>query len=115
MASIFFIGLLNLYSATHAHTVAHMANLYKMQLGWFCGCLVIAFVASFIGPKNLLKLSYPIYFLNVILLVLVLILGDEAMGGKRWLVLGPLRLQPSEPMKISLVLALSRWFSKVEG
>ena len=114
MSLIFTIGVLNLYSATHAHTVSHMSNLYKMQLGWYCACIVIAFVASFIGPKNLFKLSYPIYFLNVILLILVLILGDEAMGGKRWLVLGPLRLQPSEPMKISLVLALSRWFSKVD-
>jgi len=85
-----------------------------MQLGWFLGCSVIAFIISFIGPKNLFRLSYPVYVLNVILLILVLILGDEAMGGKRWLVLGPLRLQPSEPMKVSLVLALSRWFSKVD-
>ena len=114
MFAIFVIGVLNLYSATHAHTVQHMANLYKVQLGLFGGCLAIAFTVSFIGTKNFFRFSYVIYALNIFLLILVLILGDEQMGGRRWLVIGPLRLQPSEPMKISLVLALSRWFSRTD-
>lgn len=114
MFAISILGVLNLYSATHAHTVASMANLYKMQLGLFAGCFVAAFCVSFIGSKNFFRLSYLIYAINIILLILVLVLGDEQMGGRRWLILGPLRLQPSEPMKISLVLALARWFSRVD-
>ena len=49
---------------------------------------------------------------NIALLVLVLILGDVGMGARRWLVVGPIRLQPSELMKISVVLALARWFTR---
>ena len=51
------------------------------------------------------------YALIVFLLVLVLVLGSTGMGAQRWLIIGPLRLQPSEIMKVSLILVLGRWFS----
>ncbi len=39
-------------------------------------------------------------------------MGDTALGARRWLVIGPVRFQPSEMMKITLVLAMSRWFTR---
>jgi rod shape determining protein RodA len=47
------------------------------------------------------------------LLILVLVMGDVGMGAQRWLNFGPLRMQPSEFMKLGLVLALARYFSRV--
>ena len=113
MYAIFFIGILNLYSATHAHSSVHMQGLYKSQILLFLFANVVAFGVSLFPPKSLLRFSYWIYFGNVFLLVLVLLLGQKGMGAQRWLVLGGFRIQPSELMKISLALALARYYSKV--
>lgn len=107
---IFLIGILNLHSATHASIT--MNNLYKIQLGWFFLSVFIGLSVSFVGTKAIYRNSYFLYGVMLILLVSVLFFGATGMGAKRWLVLGPLRVQPSELMKIGLVLMLARWFSK---
>lgn len=112
MYAIFFIGILNLYSATHAHTSVHMQNLYKSQLQWFGVANLVVILVSLFPPKGLFRVSYWIYAFNVFLLILVLIMGQKGMGAQRWLVFGGFRLQPSELMKISLALALARYFSR---
>lgn len=110
MFAIFVIGILNLYSATHSHLNMH--SLYKSQLMWFALANVVAFAISLVSPKTIFRFSYWIYGINVFLLILVLILGKKGMGAQRWLVFGPVRLQPSETMKIALALALARFFSR---
>lgn len=110
MLFIFIIGILNLYSATHAHTSETMQGLYKSQILWFIVANIVAIAISFINPKTIFKLTYFAYGVNIILLVLVLILGQKGMGAQRWLVIGGFRLQPSELMKISLALALSKYY-----
>jgi len=52
-----------------------------------------------------------LYLAAVLLLVTVLAVAPEIAGARRWFSLGPLRLQPSEPAKIALVLVLARLFS----
>jgi rod shape determining protein RodA len=54
--------------------------------------------------------AYPIYGIGLVLLVAVDLVGDISLGAQRWLQLGPLRFQPSEVMKIGLVLALARYY-----
>jgi rod shape determining protein RodA len=54
-------------------------------------------------------IAYPAYAVSLLLLVAVELSGRVGLGAQRWLELGPLALQPSEPMKITLVLALSRY------
>ncbi|MCO4792433.1 MAG: rod shape-determining protein RodA [Bacteriovoracaceae bacterium] len=109
-STIFFIGILNLYSATQGSP--HMASLYKTQLAYFGISLAAGMAVSFFGPKNFYRYAYTFYFINVFLLVIVLVMGHKGMGAQRWLVLGPIRFQPSEIMKLSVVLGLARWWSK---
>ncbi len=54
--------------------------------------------------------AYPIYIIGLLLLVAVDLVGDVSLGAQRWLQLGPVRFQPSEVMKIGLVLALARYY-----
>lgn len=112
--AIFVIGILNLYSATHASLSTHMAGLYKIQLVWYFLSLAVGVVISFISSKNFFRYAYFFYALNVFLLILVLFLGHKGMGATRWILIGPIRFQPSEFMKISIILALGRWFTRTE-
>lgn len=60
-------------------------------------------------PLNLLEESAPLIFLiSVAVLVLVLVAAPEVAGSRRWFSLGPVRLQPSEPAKVALILMLAR-------
>jgi len=113
MAAIFLVGVLNLYSATHSQSHEGLDSLYKSQLVWFFISIGVAIVISFLNPKTFERFSYVGYIATLFLVFLVLLMGKVGMGAQRWLVLGPIRMQPSEFMKMGLVLALARFFTKV--
>lgn len=110
--AIFVIGVLNLYSATHALPSEDMNDLFKMQIIWFTIAIVVAVVVSFFKTDFFVRYAYTFYAINIFILILVLILGHTGMGAQRWIGYGPFKFQPSEFMKVTLVLALARWFSK---
>ena len=110
--AIFTIGILNLYSATHSQGIGPEEGLYKTQILWFIISWVIGISISFIQPKHFYRLAYPSYLISIIFLVMVLIVGHSALGGQRWIGFGPIKFQPSEIVKIAMVLVLSRWYAK---
>lgn len=55
-------------------------------------------------------IAYPAYAIALIMLILVPLMGVQALGARRWLSLGGLSVQPSELMKVGLVLALARYY-----
>ena len=57
------------------------------------------------------RAAYPIYIFAAVLLVLVDFKGVRGLGAQRWLELGPISLQPSEIMKIGLVMVLAHYFN----
>lgn len=71
----------------------------------------IFFFAAFTNIKLWIKSAYLIYAIAFILIVLVTFIGHTGMGAQRWLDLGVFHIQPSEFIKISLVLVLARYFS----
>lgn len=113
MTAIFLVGVLNLYSSTHSQTHEGLDTLYKSQTIWFCISITVAVLISFLNPKTFERFSYVAYIGTLFLIFLVLLMGKVGMGAQRWLVLGPIRMQPSEFMKMGLVLAMARYFTKV--
>jgi rod shape determining protein RodA len=109
---IFTVGILNLYSATNGSSANPHAGVYKTQLIYFIFSICVGLFVSFVDVKTIYRYSYILYFFNIFLLILVFILGDVGMGARRWIAFGPVRIQPSELMKISVVLALARWFTR---
>lgn len=67
-------------------------------------------VMGLIAIRYWMALSYPIYFVALIALALVPLIGEVNMGARRWIDLGPMQFQPSELMKIGIVLALARYY-----
>jgi len=70
----------------------------------------IMIALSLIDLRVWFALAYPIYGLGLLLLMAVLVVGHHALGATRWIQLGPVQIQPSEIMKIGLVLALARFY-----
>jgi rod shape determining protein RodA len=103
------IGIISVYSATYD---ARAAEIFHKQVLWVgVGVLALAIMAAV--PFRLLQLvSYPAYFLSILMLVIVLILGRTVSGSMSWFNLGPLRLQPSEFTKITTVLALATYLAR---
>ena len=79
------------------------------QLSKFLVGLVILVVAAAIDVRVWMGLAYPAYGVALLLLIAVDVAGHVGLGAQRWIMLGPIELQPSELMKVSLVLALARF------
>lgn len=107
MIFIVAIGILNLSSAAQATR----PDLYLSQLSKFGFAFVIMMLAGTIHSRYIRRLAPVAYVVAIILLMLVMVVGHAAKGGQRWLVLGAFRLQPSDPAKIALVLAIARYCS----
>jgi len=72
--------------------------------------VAIMIVVALVDVRIWMKLAYPFYVVALILLVLVELKGSIGMGAQRWINLGFVQLQPSEVMKVALILALARYF-----
>ena len=73
-------------------------------------CIGMMIVLATVDVRLWFMSAYPVYGVGLILLIAVEIVGDVSLGAQRWLDLGFVRLQPSEIMKIGLVLALARFY-----
>ena len=79
------------------------------QIGHFILGLIVLVAAAVIDIRVWMSLAYPAYGVALALLIVVDLFGHVGMGAQRWISLGPVDLQPSELMKIALVLALARY------
>src|SRR3990172_8821670 len=101
---LIFLGVLNLYSASYSFssgsTPVFLKQVYYMLMG-----LAAILVILQIDYKNLERYAYWIYGFSVLLLVAVLVVGKTGGGARRWIGIGGLTYQPSELMKLSLIIA----------
>lgn len=72
--------------------------------------LSLLFFCALVDIRIWLRAAYPLYGLALLLLVVVEVMGSVGMGAQRWIDLRVIQLQPSEVMKICLVMALARYF-----
>jgi len=98
-------GFAVLYSAAGG-SLAPWAE--RQIIRFMIGFLILIAVAC-VDLRVWMGLAYPAYVFSLLLLVAVEIAGRVGLGAQRWIELGPLQLQPSELMKIALVLAMSRY------
>jgi len=105
-------GLLAIYSATRSTDSKIFEGNFLKQVAWSVLGLVALALTLLFPVRFFEKIAYGLYGLSLILLVAILFVGHGASGASRWLVVGPLWLQPSEISKFALVLALARYLSR---
>ncbi|MBX3025877.1 rod shape-determining protein RodA [bacterium] len=106
------VGLLTILSATFHD--GHLVSAYVVRQATWAGLGLIGMVLAIsIDYRTLNRYAYPIYGLLLLALALVLVMGVSGGGARRWLGVGAVALQPSEFMKVGLVLLLAhilhRW------
>ncbi len=101
------IGTMTLYSAANGNwepwAVRHISR--------FGVALLVMFGLAMIDIRYYYQCAYAFYFVTLFLLFVVEITGHIGMGAQRWINLGLFKIQPSELMKIGMVLFLARYFS----
>ena len=106
LTAIAAVGVVALYSAAGGR-FEPWAGRHAMRYGVALG---LALIVALIHPKVWLALAWPIYILSMLLLVAVDVAGKIGMGAQRWLVIGPLQIQPSEIAKVAVILVLARYY-----
>lgn len=105
------MGLANLYSATYT-SPSYGTPIYLKQLYYFIlGFGIIAIIIS-LDYRVLITWNYGIYVTAIILLLLTLFFGKSIANTQRWINLGFMYVQPSEPAKLALVISLASYYAR---
>ena len=111
------IGLVNIYSSTYFDTMSFFSfeNPFGKQLIFTLISLIIFLFILVSDDRFFFRYSSIIYLLGIILLIAVLIFGNEVKGAKSWFSLMGFSLQPSEFMKPITALALAKYLSNIHS
>jgi len=110
VATVCLLGILNIYSATTPYKIIG-SPYYLKQIYWMIAGMTIALMACSVDYHILEDFSYWFYGVLVLLLLAVLLVGRRSMGATRWLNLGLFNVQPSELMKIVIIMTFARYFN----
>ncbi|SNB44696.1 rod shape-determining protein RodA [Geobacter sp. DSM 9736] len=104
------IGVINIASASASYKMVGTPYALK-QIYWILAGLTLVTAVCSIDYHLFEDVAYWFYGLLVLLLVGVLVIGKTSMGATRWLDLGFVTIQPSEPMKIVIIITFARFFT----
>jgi rod shape determining protein RodA len=104
------VGVLEIWSATHA---SHLAGMHTHQIEWIALGFVLMLLVSRMDYHTIMDQAPLLYLIAIIALIAVLALGHARFGAKRWLpILGGF-LQVSELVKLIIIIVLARFFADV--
>lgn len=114
MVILVILGMANLYSASAVRMEdgISVASYFQKQLLWvFIGFLCMV-VCIFFDYRRLSSMAEVLFVLSIGFLLLVFVMGSAGGGARRWLSLGPISFQPSEAVKISVMIMVAKVLSK---
>jgi len=102
-------GLVQLYSAVHAGGM--QSSFYYKQIIWLSTGFTLMLFAFVFNYKHLDKWAMLIYVGCLLMLICVHVFGKHVGGSTRWLAVGPFTIQPSEPVKLGVIIILAKYFA----
>lgn len=108
------IGVIAIYSANLHNDSPHLHDLYLRQIYWIGISFAAMLMTMIIDYRVIERMAYPLYAIGLISLILVETTGHIGGGSQRWLSFGGFNLQPSELMKIVMIILIARVMDDVE-
>ena len=102
------LGVVEIYSATLG---TKFAGVHLKQIYWILGGISLMFIVSLFNYQALLERVPLFYVISIASLLAVLALGKVYLGAKRWVQIGSFHFQPSEWVKLVLILAMAKYFA----
>ncbi|WP_367361019.1 rod shape-determining protein RodA [Syntrophus sp. (in: bacteria)] len=106
------IGVLNIFSASYSFAGAKANPFYIRQLQWVLIGIFCMSIAFCIDYRYICQYAYVLHGIAIFCLVIVFFYGFATHGSQRWISLGSFSLQPSELVKLTLILALAKYFDE---
>jgi rod shape determining protein RodA len=107
---LFIIGLTAIYSSTFSNAIAQ--GNFQKQIIWGIVALIVFFITYSVPTNTFKQMTFPSYFIAIIFLIVVLLIGQRISGAKSWLAIGSFGFQPSEFAKLATILMLSKYLSR---
>ena len=108
--ALIIIGCFAIYSATYS-TTSGENGFFTRQLLWAVVGVLVMIGVSFLSMKFVNRIVYGLYILTLFLLLLVLFIDTVDQGAGRWLIIGPVHVQPAELAKLATILAVSKYLA----
>lgn len=112
LAAICTLGVIEIYSATHA---SPLAGMHSKQIRWLVLGFVLMFVLSRVDYHLILDQAWILYLIGIVALVAVLLVGQRRFGAQRWIPFLGQYLQVSEIAKLIIIIVLARFFAEVQS
>ncbi len=106
------LGAITVYSATHVPGTEGFSPLALRQLTWLAGGFAAMLAVLAFDYRRLERSAILFYVLVLVGVLAVPVIGRVGGGSRRWIPLGPVSIQPSEFMKLALVIVLARHFAR---
>jgi rod shape determining protein RodA len=112
VVALLVIGVMFIYSAGYRGEDAPVASFYERQMLWALVGGFFFISTAFMDYRRLRDAAWWLYFVAMLLLVLVLLVGKEMYGARRWLTLFGLQVQPSEFAKLAALVVVARFLGR---
>ncbi|HZP23288.1 MAG TPA: rod shape-determining protein RodA [Terriglobales bacterium] len=106
------LGVVEIYSATIS---TKFVGVHIKQVYWILGGIALMFVVSVLNYQALLERVPLLYVISVGSLLAVMLFGRTYLGAKRWVQIGSFHFQPSEWVKLVLILAMAKYFADTKS
>jgi len=100
------LGALNLYSIS-LHSGFYV---FQKQLIWFGVGIAAMIVVAFVSASTIRRYVLHVYFVSILALIAVIVFGKEVSGSRSWITIGNFSIQPSEFVKLTVILILARFY-----
>lgn len=114
---LMFFGIIMIYSASAYESMLKFndAQYYlRRQLIATAAAALALFICTWLDYKVFVKMAMPMIVISIVLVIIVMLTGEEVNGARRWIRIGAFSMQPAEVVKLSIIVYMSKFLTLID-